>query len=229
MLLLLAETTSEGWRPGIGDPTFMGWFTVFAYALAAALCWRAGMVSSSVEKPQRAATGLWFGLAALFVILAINKQLDLQSWFTAVGREISRRGGWYEDRRAVQTVFVISLATLGVAALLTLAWLTRKTWRTTGLALAGTAFLITFIVIRAASFHHFDDLLGWNLLGFNMNWALELSGIACVAIAAFNAQRKRSGSESAVRRINPARRQPTQSSQQQMESLRWLFDRSRER
>lgn len=229
-MLMLAETTSEGWRPGIGDPTFMGWFTVFAYALAAALCWRAATAAASLESPQRtAATRLWVILAGLFVLLAINKQLDLQSWFTAVGREMARHEGWYDQRRFVQTAFIVILACLGVAALFTLAWLTRKTWRTTGLAVVGTAFTLTFIVIRAASFHHFDELLGWGFGGVRMNWVLELSGIACVAIAAFNAQRKRDGSTPTVRRINPARRQPTQSSQQQMESLRWLFDRSRKR
>ena len=26
------------WEPGIGDPTFIGWFTVFAYLIAAVLC-----------------------------------------------------------------------------------------------------------------------------------------------------------------------------------------------
>lgn len=227
-MVLLGETTNEGWRPGIGDPTVMGWLTVFAYALAAALCWRAAMVSGSSNAPHhRSALRLWIALAGLFVVLAINKQLDLQSWFTSIGRAMARSEGWYEYRRAVQTIFVIALAALGLIALLVLAWLTRTTWRTTGLAVIGTAFILTFIVIRAASFHHFDDLLGWTFFGMRMNWIFELSGIACVAFAAWNAQRPRTRrNQPVVRRVNPAH--PTPSNPQQIESLRWLFDRSRQ-
>ena len=37
--------------------------------------------------------------ALLLAALCVNKQFDLQSLFTAIGREISHQGGWYERRR----------------------------------------------------------------------------------------------------------------------------------
>ncbi len=46
-LAALAETLPYGngwvgnWSPGIGDPTFVGWFTVVAYFDAALACWKA--------------------------------------------------------------------------------------------------------------------------------------------------------------------------------------------
>jgi hypothetical protein len=174
---------------------------VFAYALAAALCWRAatghrGYPSFGGQVPQlvkpgvlTSSTGLWTGLTALFVVLAISKQLDLQSWLASIGRATARSEGWYERRRIVQAIFIIAVAAGGLVVLPVLAWLTRRTWRTTGLAVVGAAFLITFILIRAASLHHIDQLLGRKVLGLRLNWALEISSIACVAIGAFNAQR----------------------------------------
>jgi hypothetical protein len=229
-MLWIAETTSEGWQPGIGDPTFMGWFTVLAYAMAAWLCWRAATRSAQLPQPQRTpATRLWIGLAALFVLLAINKQLDLQSWFTGFGREVARSEGWYEQRRTVQFIFIVALAIGGAATLCALAWMTRRAWRTAGLALIGTAFLITFIIIRAASFHHFDEVIGYELIGVRMNWVLELSGISCVAIAAWRAQRKPQITEArrVAGKVAAKPRPTTTPSAKDVESLRWLFDRSR--
>jgi hypothetical protein len=193
--MLFLAMTGEGWPPTIGDPSFMGWFTVFAYGLAALLCWCAatrhrGTPSRGREAPPLSRPGvlasdapLWIGLCGFLV----NKQLDLQSLFTEVGRTLARSEGWYEHRQTVQTFFVIAVAAGGLATLLTLAWITRRTWRTTGLAVAGTGFVVTFVVIRAASFYHVDALLGWEL-GIHLNWVLEIGGIACVALAALNAQ-----------------------------------------
>ena len=39
-------------------------------------------------------------------------------------------------------------------------------------------------MIRATSFHHVDQLLHVNLLGFKMNWILELGGIFSIAFGA---------------------------------------------
>ena len=56
----------------------------------------------------------------------------------------------------------------------------RENW----LALVGLVFLITFIMIRAVSFHHFDQVIKLSLAGIRMNWILELSGIFCILISA---------------------------------------------
>lgn len=50
--------------------------------------------------------------------------------------------------------------------------------------LYGLAFLSAFIVIRATSFHQVDQLLHVHLLGFKMNWILELGGISSIAFGA---------------------------------------------
>jgi len=53
--------------------------------------------------------------------------------------------------------------------------------------LIGTVFVVAFVTIRAASFHHVDTLIGTPVAGLRMNWILELGGIACVALAALRA------------------------------------------
>jgi hypothetical protein len=51
------------------------------------------------------------------------------------------------------------------------------------LAFIGIFFLLSFVFIRAASFHHFDAFRELSFLGIKMNWVLELTGIYLVCLA----------------------------------------------
>ena len=188
---LLAVTTADGWRPGIGDPTFLGWFTVFAYFAAAAPCWLAWRHERNFTRDPltaRAAAFLrphvWLGLSVLLVLLGFNKQLDLQSAIGWYGRRIATYQGWYEYRRILQGIFVVLLALGCLAGAGALAWHLRASLRRYLPALLGTIFLLGFIVIRAASFHHVDVALADDSAGIRFNGILELGGIAAVAGAA---------------------------------------------
>lgn len=166
------------WRPEIGDPTFMGWFTVAAYLAACLLAWRAA-------KDSAAGGRLWFAVAALMAFLCLNKQFDLQSLFTDIGREIARHGGWYGERRKVQKLFVVAvLAGSGLFGCW-FAWRFRAFLAGHKLLAFGLLFLLTFIVVRAISMHHVDEFLKTRLAGMKMNWILELSGIFLITAAAF--------------------------------------------
>ena len=183
------------WRPEIGDPTFMGWFTVAAYFAAALLAWRAARQSIPTRR-------LWFGVAAVMAFLCLNKQLDLQSLFTDLGREIARHDGWYGERRKVQKVFVVAvLAGAGLFGGL-FAWRFRGFLGGHKLLAFGLLFLLTFIVVRAISFHHVDVFLKQGIAGMRWNWILELSGIFLVAAAAFKDLKGRaSGSAQGVTKL----------------------------
>jgi hypothetical protein len=176
------------WRPQIGDPGFLGWFTVAAYGLTALLAWRAGRNGAEQDRHDRL---LWFWVAGLMGFLCLNKQLDLQSLFTDIGRVVAREQGWYAKRRGVQEAFVLVLL-LGTGWLLFLgAWQFRSFWRRRALLLTGLFFTLTFIVVRATSFHHIDRFLGTPLIGMRINVILELTGIAMVAAAAWQEIRGR--------------------------------------
>lgn len=179
------------WTPGIGDPTPMGWATVAAYAAVAGLC----AVAARRERASsdRRALPFWVGLAVLYVALGVNKQLDLQSLVTELGRINAQAFGWYERRAEVQVWFVGAVALSGVGALALLS-LTAP-WRSWARAIAslGTVSLLVFIVIRASSFHHVDRWLGDRVLGLRWNWLLELSGIALTSVGALGAIARSSG------------------------------------
>lgn len=138
---------------------------------------------------DRRAYVFWVVFSVLMLALGINKQLDLQSLFTAVLKQFAKSTGWYEDRRIFQGIFIFVIAFFGCAAAL-LAWVwTSRALPQHRLTLLGGIFLLAFIVIRAASFHHFDEILGTPVAFLRINHLLELGGIACVAFGAIKARR----------------------------------------
>ena len=127
------------WSPGIGDPNVMGWITVVAYLTAAYLCfvvhrsWLAsagpavkgriwGPVALALlgQRRRLAAlpeavrmSALWKALAIGLLLLGINKQLDLQTALTEIGRILAAKQGWYERRQRVQIDFIIGVVWWG--------------------------------------------------------------------------------------------------------------------
>lgn len=168
-----------GWSPRIGDPSLLGWTTVFSYFLTALLTWRAAIAAQ-----ERRDVFLWQFLTILFLVLGLNKQLDLQTLFTAILRNAARVEGWYTVRYPFQIAFVATVALSGVSATLYLARRHRDSSRAVKTAIAGCAFTLCYVIIRAASFHHVDRLLGSSVAGWKLNWLLELGGIMLVAMAA---------------------------------------------
>lgn len=183
---MISITVGDEWLPIIGDPTIMGWLTVVAYFVAAFLCWRVALLTRRGFPPGSipSRTIFWLLFAGFLVFLGINKQLDLQTWMTVLGKRLAKSEGWYGHRRPVQVVFIGTVFLAGIAGLALLLWLSYGSWRRYGLALAGGVFLACFILIRAASFHHVDLFLGARVVGVKMNWILELGGIGAIALSA---------------------------------------------
>jgi len=165
------------WRPGIGDPTIGGWVTVVLYFFAVWSTWKTAHSAVSSERQ------LWRAISILFIGLGINKQLDLQTAVTELGRMVAFDQGWYGERRTVQLWFVVGVALTCVSIAILLLIRARKSPIPTWLALIGTANVLAFVLIRAASFHHIDRFIGNRILGLKWNWVLEMSGIAIVIIA----------------------------------------------
>jgi hypothetical protein len=187
----LVQTPDGGWEPGIGDPTFTGWLTVVCYFVAAYQCYRAWQKARSLGPNAHRLSYAWLALLAGMVLLGINKQLDLQSFFTVIARQNAKDYGWYENRRVFQAALIGGLILSGIAGGTWVAWYMRKHLKHFGWAGAGAVFLAVFIVVRAASFHHVDLLLKAEALGVRFNALLELSGIACIAINARKFAHKR--------------------------------------
>ncbi|HEX7862421.1 MAG TPA: hypothetical protein VF773_18935 [Verrucomicrobiae bacterium] len=195
MEVVFAFTDGDVWRPGIGDPTVMGWITVAAYFGAAALC-----LHQALESRRRRTTAeraiFWCILTAFLFLLGINKQLDLQTLLTLTGRNIFIELGLYEYRRVVQAIFVAAVGITGVASALLMKGLVRRQ-KDLRLPLIGFVLLVVFVVVRAASFHHMDQLINFRFAGVRMNWVLELGAIAVLALGASRSGKRLLQSEAA--------------------------------
>ena len=172
------------WTPGIGDPSLIGWLTVVLYLVTAFLCWRVARRLGFTGASVRSEAFVWAAIAILFLALGINKQLDLQSAFTEIGRHVALKQGWYERREIVQLYFIEGVAAVCLLAAASLAVLIRKAPASAWLAVLGTGVVLTFVAIRAASFHHIDRFIGTTVLGLRWNWILEIGGILIVLVAA---------------------------------------------
>ena len=176
------------WYPHIGDPTLIGWVITVAYFCVTFRCYRAGLAAKAADsgagKTKKAV--VWFGLAAVLLALGINKQLDLQTLVIHSGREIARSNGWYGMRREIQFCFVFGLAISAMILVGVLFWLTRGGWIAYWAVLVGVVILVSFVLIRAASFDHVDYLLSrWRTIGpFRMKYVVELAGVLIVGLGA---------------------------------------------
>ena len=119
-------TRDFNWGPGIGDPTIGGWVTVVLYLLACVSCWKTAGVVLRRDWNGQSDSHVWRAISIAFFFLGINKQLDLQSAMTELGRTVAFAGGWYEQRQTVQVYFVIGVAAACVAGHHNFAFLDQK-------------------------------------------------------------------------------------------------------
>ena len=173
------------WSPGIKDGTFISWLAVGIYTLACLLSIGVARRESCrhISLPRHR---IFWTLVILFLaFLALNKQLDLQTGFTELLRGISKHEGWYEARRGIQRLFVIGMIGGAILALFTLLILIRRSfWRLLPIAF-GMTLLVSFLLIRSASFHHMDLFLPTSVFGIKLYILLELGGGVVVLMGAF--------------------------------------------
>lgn len=170
---------SGKWAAKVGDPSIGGWSVAFAYGIASALACFVALRGR--EGQDRIFWGV-VGIALAF--LAFNKQLDLQSAFTQVGRCVAQIEGWYEARRGFQRRFIYGLGALGLLAALFLAWRLRRNLDFNWLALAGFYLIMVYVVVRAVSMHHMDALIGEGFGDVAASIWVELAGAVMIAINA---------------------------------------------
>lgn len=170
-----------------GDPTLMGWLTFVSYLIAAASCLACAFLARRIfpKDHPRIHQLIWLGLAAFLVFLGINKQLDLQSWFTAVVKAIAWEQGWYDYGQRAQVLFLAGFGLVGVTAVALLGWLVRHSWRRYIFIFLGLLVILRFILVRIATFYavplpELSQFTG----GFRINGALELIGAAVITLTA---------------------------------------------
>jgi hypothetical protein len=186
------------WRPGIGDPTFLGWLTVAAYAAAALYamrCFSAARRAESrfrahdpeIARDQRAMKHLWLLISLTMVLLGLNKQLDLQTLLIQNVRDRAYAHGWYDDRRRYQVDFILVMTAAAVLFGIAMSLRLRRVLPRVIVAIAGMGMLVLFVLVRASSFHYVDRALSMGGR-FRLNAIIELSGIGLIIGAALHWQ-----------------------------------------
>lgn len=169
----IAACIAARWFPTIGDPHLMGWLTVVLYALSAGL---AALVLRREGAVAGRARVFWWMILMAMAFLAVNKQLDLQSALTALGRCIALRDGWYDDRGPFQRRVLAMLGLAALAGVLAGLVALRGDLRRNLAALAGLGLVAGFVMMRAVGYHGFDALIETRIEGVRLNWVLEWIG-----------------------------------------------------
>lgn len=181
------------WVPSIGDPTIIGWVTVAVYFIVAIICFKAAFTpklnnNQNNLHQEKQIKHFWLFLTFFLIALGINKQLDLQTLFTQIGRAIAIEHGWYNSRQAFQMSFIIFIGLLGVISVFILFRTYQNASSSVKIALVGCIILFVFILVRASSFHHMDIFINMKLAGVRMNGILELSGLAIIGLGGLRKQ-----------------------------------------
>ncbi|OIO59662.1 MAG: hypothetical protein COZ46_08040 [Verrucomicrobia bacterium CG_4_10_14_3_um_filter_43_23] len=179
MNAILAAMVNERWQPGIGDPNFWGWVTVFAYFFAFYMCARCVL-----HTPRFREKFIWLVFTGIMLFLGFNKQLDLQSFFTQALKDLAKEQGWYEQRRAYQVYFIVALSLFGAGFIVVFGGFMLFSFKKFFFPFVGIAFLVFFIVMRAASFHKMDSFLNTKVINIKYNVLIELTGIVFVIFGA---------------------------------------------
>jgi DNA-directed RNA polymerase subunit RPC12/RpoP len=176
-----AATEDGRWHAGIGDASIFGWLTVLVYLLAVVRC----IFKALSSKQHGGNYHFWIYLGLFLLLLGINKQLDLQSWLTESLRDSAKMHGWYGNREAVQIGFITLLGFGMVVAIISMRLYLASSWRNYKITWIGITLLLTFILMRAASFHHMDIFIRNRLLGLSVNAILEIGALLLIIIGTF--------------------------------------------
>lgn len=164
-----------------GDHTFFGWMTVLAYFLTSI---RLG-IKTRLAWLNRDNVIFWLCFTLIIIFLGFNKQLDLQSNFTEIMRNMAKEHGWYEQRRPLQFLFVAVMAMSLPILILLVRTSLANSWRRYKIMWLGILLLLVFIVIRAASFHHVDLIFYKAIGSLRFYQALEIVAIFIIFIGTF--------------------------------------------
>lgn len=170
------------WQQSIAKADVADWITVAAYLIAAVLSIQASKQAWLRREPRN--NIFWRVTAGILVFLSVNELLDLQTLLTAIGRQHAVQNGWYGQRRHVQYLFIIGLSVAAAIAGIFMFLLTRRAHNAVRLALVGLVLIGLFVLFRAASFHHFDEVRSRGNPAFNLGSIQEILGILLVASSA---------------------------------------------
>ncbi len=179
---LFGQCAADAWAPKLGDPDLIGLVFFAGYVLAAACALYVAIKSPFAAKTFGRERTFWGIATFVLVILALNKQLDLQVFLTATARCVARAQGWYEQRRLLQRELTVALIIAGAIVGMIALYSLRHALRRNAMAAIGLILLIFFVMIRMVSFHHMDHFLGMDVANMRLHRWVEGAGLVMVIL-----------------------------------------------
>ena len=171
----------------VGDPTVLGWATFAFYMLAAGVCFRSAR-TGGVKGHESQFARSWRILAVLLLLLGVNKQLDLQTALIELGRRLALAAGVYGHRRDIHLSFFLGLVVGLIVAVVACRKPLTAFASTHPVCMIGFGLVCAYAFIRAASFDHVDQLLGFDLEKAPGLWVLEVGGLLLVIAKAIQSR-----------------------------------------
>ena len=166
------------------DFTIVSLAGVALYCVAVLSGFIAGNAARCAKRPTSDAFN-WLFVAAMFVLFAALRGLQIEDWIEFTLRNMLRSEGFYQYRRTLQAALAIGLAALGTLGL--------GYWIYTGAKViadrcAAYAFyarvacfgMVGLICLRLVS-HHTIDMV---LYRFKANWIIDIGSTVFVIVAA---------------------------------------------
>jgi len=174
MLKWIDET---GWSLGFNDPTVLGWITTAGYLLATALSLRAMRIG---KQKGASYARFWLILAAVLLLLGLNKQIDLQTLLQRTGSRIALESGWYEQRNLVRYGFVAVVAMGFLAGGFWLFATKHISLPLNPLLWLSIVLILVFVFIRASALDGVFRVIGIRLGRDTPAHLLEFIGVLCL-------------------------------------------------
>jgi hypothetical protein len=182
-------STDQAFLGAIGDPTFGGVLVTVAYFVAGWFALAVARCVPTLLDESRRERWVWVAIAAFCLLMGINKQADLQTLLSAMGRQLVASGGWYERRRVVQVAFVLAFAVAGLVVAVAAIIMAIRTSRAALGAVVGAGLLLGFATLRAAEIHHLSETIGEPPWLVRFGFVLEVAGVGVILAAALSRRR----------------------------------------
>lgn len=181
MVLLIADL-HEWIASDLSDFTVWSWVINIAYILTFIISiYFLRRIRNLKNKEFRF---LWICIAAILLLLGINKQLNFQTLLIIVGRSLANKHGWIENSRKIEmlfaAIFCLGIGIMGTLVLFRIRHILSKAW----IEITGIALLLGFTVIRAGQIDHIGKAEKLQSMLIHIH-AIELTGILIIVFAMF--------------------------------------------
>lgn len=172
------------WWLRLGDPGITGLGMTALYFVVVFFMFR-----HLFSLPAGGERSMWGVASVIVLLLALNKQLDLQHYMNKVGYCTFYRSGMMSEKDAAQSDFgalVLLLAAIGTAALI---WIFRRHLAANLPLIAGLALIALYLAMQVSRFEHLAGGLLQRLAQLRVHRIIEAAGLLTLLYASL---RKRS-------------------------------------